>query len=203
MSLKQICNHPAQSLGYGEFTEEASGKWIRLREICEEIAEKQEKALIFTQFKEIIAPLFAFLTGLFKKEGLILHGETPVAKRSSLVDAFQQDQGPPFFILSLKAGGTGLNLTKASHVIHFDRWWNPAVENQATDRAYRIGQKNPVLVHQFVCRGTIEEKIDALIESKKEISKEVLEGGGEIPLTEMSNEQVMQMVSLDLQRAME
>jgi non-specific serine/threonine protein kinase len=202
MRLKQICNHPAQWLGFGEFSETESGKWSRLREICEAIAEKQEKVLIFTQFKEIIDPLFLFLTRLFGREGLVLHGDIPVSKRASLVDSFQQDRGPPFFLLSLKAGGTGLNLTRASHVIHFDRWWNPAVENQATDRAYRIGQKNPVLVHQFVCRGTIEEKIDALIESKKNLSKELLEGEGEISLTELSNEQVLQMVSLDLHRAM-
>ena len=201
MRLKQVCNHPAQWLGFGEFAEEASGKWSRLREICEAIAEKQEKVLIFTQFKEIIAPLFSFLTGLFGREGLILHGEIPVSKRAALVQRFQQDQGPPFFLLSLKAGGTGLNLTKATHVIHFDRWWNPAVENQATDRAYRIGQKHPVLVHQFICRGTIEEKIDALIESKKNLSKELLEGEGGVLLTEMSNEQVLQMVSLDIRRA--
>lgn len=200
--LKQICNHPAQWLGHGSFSAEESGKWIRLREICEEIAEKQDKVLIFTQFKEIINPLFAFLTGIFGRKGLVLHGDIAVSKRGALVEQFQQDLGPPFFLLSLKAGGTGLNLTKASHVIHFDRWWNPAVENQATDRAYRIGQKTPVLVHQFVCRGTIEEKIDALIESKKNLSKELLEGKEEISLTELSNEQVLQMVSLDIQRAM-
>jgi non-specific serine/threonine protein kinase len=202
MRFKQICNHPAQCLGFGEFNEEASGKWARLREICEGIVEKQEKVLVFTQFKEIIPPLFSFLSGLFGREGLILHGGTAISKRAALVEQFQKDLGPPFFLLSLKAGGTGLNLTKASHVIHFDRWWNPAVENQATDRAYRIGQKRPVLVHQFICRGTIEEKIDTLIESKKNLSKELLEGEGEISFTELSNEQVLQMVSLDIQRAM-
>ena len=202
MRFKQICNHPAQCLGFGEFDEGGSGKWVRLREICEDIADSQEKVLVFTQFKEIIPPLFSFLSGLFGREGLILHGGTAVPKRAALVEQFQQDLGPPFFLLSLKAGGTGLNLTKASHVIHFDRWWNPAVENQATDRAYRIGQKRSVLVHQFICRGTIEEKIDTLIESKKNLSKELLEGEGEISLTELSNEQVLQMVSLDIQRAM-
>lgn len=202
MRFKQICNHPAQCLGFGEYDEEESGKWGRLREICEDIAEKQEKVLIFTQFKEIIPPLFSFLSSIFGREGLILHGGTAILKRAALVEQFQQDLGPPFFLLSLKAGGTGLNLTKASHVIHFDRWWNPAVENQATDRAYRIGQKRSVLVHQFICCGTIEEKIDALIESKKNLSKELLEGEGEISLTELSNEQVLQMVSLDIQRAM-
>lgn len=200
--LKQICNHPSQWLGFGEYAEEESGKWSRLREICEEISDKQEKVLVFTQFKEIISPLYMLLTGLFGKEGLMLHGDIAVSKRAALVEKFQQDQGPPFFILSLKAGGTGLNLTKASHVIHFDRWWNPAVESQATDRAYRIGQTRPVLVHQFICQGTIEEKIDALIESKKNLSKELLEEGREISLTELSNDQVLQMVSLDIQRAM-
>ncbi len=202
MRLKQICNHPVQWLGVGEYEEGASGKWARLREICEAICEKQEKVLIFTQFKEIIAPLFAFLTKIFGQEGLMLHGGTAVSQRALLVEKFQTDPGCPFFLLSLKAGGTGLNLTRASHVIHFDRWWNPAVENQATDRAYRIGQKRSVLVHQFVCRGTIEEKIDLLIESKKNLSKELLEGSGEILFTELSNDQVIDLVSLDLSRAL-
>lgn len=202
MRLKQICNHPAQALGYGEYSEEASGKMVRLREICEIVAEKQERVLIFTQFTEIIPALFTYLTQIFKREGLTLHGGTAVAKRAQLVETFQKPQGPPFFILSLKAGGTGLNLTKASHVVHFDRWWNPAVESQATDRAYRIGQKNPVLVHQFICQGTVEEKIDTLIDSKKNLSKQLLEGDGEISLTELSNEQVLQLVSLDIHRAL-
>ena len=122
------------------------------------------------------------LTKVFGREGLVLHGATAIKKRGELVASFQEEQGPPFFVLSLKAGGTGLNLTRASHVIHFDRWWNPAVENQATDRAYRIGQKHPVLVHKFICRGTIEEKIDALIASKKILSKDMLEGGERISI---------------------
>ncbi len=202
MRLKQICNHPAQAQGFGEYKEESSGKMIRLAEICETIAEKQERVLIFTQFTEIIPALHSFLTKIFGREGLILHGGTPIGKRTALVETFQQNQGPPFFILSLKAGGTGLTLTKATHVIHFDRWWNPAVENQATDRAYRIGQKHPVLVHQFICQGTVEEKIDALIDSKKNLSKELLENTGDILLTELSNEQVVQMVSLDIHKAL-
>ncbi len=200
MKLKQICNHPAQCLGYGEYAEKSSGKWMRLREICEEISEKQEKVLIFTQFREIIPHLSHFLHQIFGQEGLMLHGDTPIAQRSELVTKFQEPRGAPFFVLSLKAGGTGLTLTRASHVIHFDRWWNPAVENQATDRAYRIGQKNPVLVHKFMCLGTIEEKIDAMISSKKALSQELLEGEGEISLTEMNNEQLLQLVSLDIQR---
>ena len=130
--------------------------------MCAELAERQERALVFTQFREIAAPLAHYLGGVFGRPGLVLHGGTAVSKRRDLVETFQRDDGPPFFVLSLKAGGTGLNLTAASHVIHFDRWWNPAVENQATDRAFRIGQKRNVVVHKFVCRGTVEEKIDAL-----------------------------------------
>ena len=144
------------------------------------IAAKQEKVLVFTQFREVTAPLAAFLGGVFGRPGLVLHGETAVKKRKELVQRFQEDESVPFFVLSLKAGGTGLNLTAASHVVHFDRWWNPAVENQATDRAFRIGQTKNVLVHKFVCRGTVEEKIDELIESKKQLSPELLEGGAEL-----------------------
>lgn len=202
LRFKQICNHPTQWLGYGEYQEKESGKFLRLREICEEIAAKQEKVLIFTQFREIIPELASFLSQIFGREGLILHGDTPIQKRTRLVEEFQREQGPPFFVLSLKAGGTGLNLTRASHVVHFDRWWNPAVENQATDRAYRIGQKHPVLVHKFICRGTIEEKIDALIASKKSLSQEILEGDSEISITELSNDELLHMFSLDIQRAL-
>jgi non-specific serine/threonine protein kinase len=163
MRLKQICNHPSQWLGDGEWAEEDSGKLARLREITEVIAAKQEKALVFTQFRETTAPLAAFLGAVFGRSGLVLHGETEVKKRKDLVRRFQEDDGVPFFVLSVKVGGAGLNLTAASHVIHFDRWWNPAVENQATDRAFRIGQTKNVLVHKFVCRGTVEEKIDEMM----------------------------------------
>lgn len=175
---------------------------MRLKELCEEIAAKQEKVLIFTQFREIIPAIADFLATIFGCYGLVLHGAVQVKQRAKLVEAFQQEQGPPFFVLSLKAGGTGLNLTSAAHVIHFDRWWNPAVENQATDRAYRIGQKKNVLVHKFICRGTIEEKIDELIESKKSLSNELLSGGAESLLTEMSNEELMRVVALDVNRAL-
>jgi SNF2 family DNA or RNA helicase len=202
LRFKQICNHPTQWLGYGGYDEEASGKFIRLKEICEEIAAKQEKVLIFTQFREIIPFLASHLAKIFGREGLTLHGGTDVKKRSELVANFQQEQGPPFFVLSLKAGGTGLTLTRAMHVVHFDRWWNPAVENQATDRAYRIGQKHPVLVHKFICRGTIEEKIDLIISSKTALSKETLEGGNEMVLTEMNNDELLSLVSLDIHRAL-
>ena len=134
------------------------------------IAAKQEKVLVFTQFREMTAPLAAFLGSVFGRPGLVLHGETAVGKRQALVRQFQEDERVPFFVLSLKAGGAGLNLTAASHVVHFDRWWNPAVENQATDRAFRIGQTKNVLVHKFVCRGTVEERIDQLIDSKRQLS---------------------------------
>ena len=203
MRFKQICNHPSQWLGDGGYAPEASGKFARLRELAEEIAERQEKALVFTQFREITDPLLAFLGDVFHRPGLVLHGGTAVAQRRKLVEAFQRDDGPPFFLLTVKAGGTGLNLTQAAHVIHFDRWWNPAVENQATDRAFRIGQKQNVLVHKFVCRGTIEERIDAVIEDKKSLSAELLEGGGEKLLTEMSNDELLRFVALDLNRATE
>ena len=201
MRFKQICNHPAQFVKDGNFSSTDSGKFLRLKEICEIISEKQEKVLVFTQFKEMTGPLADFLQSIFGKQGLILHGGTPVKKRPEMVEAFQKDDGPPYFVLSLKAGGTGLNLTAASHVIHFDRWWNPAVENQATDRAFRIGQKHNVLVHKFICKGTLEEKIDALIESKQNMSKEILEGADSAVLTELSNEELLKIVSLDINSA--
>jgi len=200
--FKQICNHPSQWLGDGAWAEGDSGKWARLRELGEVIAARQEKALVFTQFREVTAPLASFLGGVFGRPGLVLHGETEVKKRKDLVKRFQEDESVPFFVLSLKAGGSGLNLTAASHVIHFDRWWNPAVENQATDRAFRIGQTKNVLVHKFVCRGTVEEKIDDLIESKKQLSRDLLEGGAERNLTEMKDEELLRLVALDLNVAM-
>jgi SNF2 family DNA or RNA helicase len=201
MRLKQICNHPSQWLGDGAYDEAESGKFERLREIAEAIAGRQEKLLVFTQFKEIIAALEKLLASAFGRRGLVLHGETPVAKRKELVKTFQEDERTPFFVLSLKAGGSGLNLTGASHVVHFDRWWNPAVENQATDRAYRIGQKRNVLVPKFVCRGTIEAKIDLLIDSKRQLADDFLGSGGEINLTEMSNSELLRLVALDLDAA--
>src|SRR5881409_2439260 len=198
MRFKQICNHPAHWLGEGAWDEAGSGKLARLREIVEAVAAKQEKVLVFTQFREATEPLAAFLAGLFGRSGLVLHGSTPVRARGGLVRRFQEDATVPFFVLSLKAGGSGLNLTAASHVVHFDRWWNPAVEDQATDRAYRIGQHKNVLVHKLVCRGTVEERIDRLIQDKQAMVRGVLQGGGETLLTEMSDAELMTMVALDL-----
>ncbi|NNM85915.1 MAG: DEAD/DEAH box helicase [Phycisphaerales bacterium] len=201
MRFKQLCNHPAQWLANGDYDPAHSGKFHRLRDLCEEIAARQEKVLVFTQFREMTAPLATFLASIFGQNGLVLHGSTPVAERRSLVQRFQTADGPPFFVLSLKAGGVGLNLTAASHVIHFDRWWNPAVENQATDRAFRIGQRNNVLVHKFVCSGTLEERIDAMLDEKAALSREVIEGGSEKMLTEMSDQELLKLVSLDINRA--
>ena len=204
MRLKQICNHPSQWLGDGAWAEGDSGKFARLREITEEIAARQEKVLVFTQFKETTAPLAAFLAQVFGRPGVVLTGETAVAKRKDLVRQFQEDADVPFFVLSVKAGGAGLNLTAASHVVHFDRWWNPAVENQATDRAFRIGQTRNVLVHKFVCRGTVEDRIDQMIEQKKQLAGDFLAGGGgEMLLTEMKDDELLRLVKLDLNAAMQ
>ncbi|HKI17718.1 MAG TPA: DEAD/DEAH box helicase, partial [Isosphaeraceae bacterium] len=202
MKLKQICNHPAQLAGTGDYSPAHSGKFQRLAALCEELGERQEKALVFTQFREITGPLSQFLQGVFERPGLVLHGGTAVAQRRKLVESFQRDDGPPFFVLSLKAGGTGLNLTAACHVIHFDRWWNPAVENQATDRAFRIGQKRNVLVHKFVCRGTVEEKIDAMLVEKSSLAGDVIDGA-ETLLTEMSDAQLLDFVKLDVHKALD
>ncbi|HET8997966.1 MAG TPA: DEAD/DEAH box helicase [Acetobacteraceae bacterium] len=202
MRLKQICNHPSQWLNDNGWAEQDSGKFARLREIAEVVAARQQKMLVFTQFREMTAPLATFLNGVFGRPGLVLHGDTAVRNRRELVQRFQDDDGPPFFVLSLKAGGSGLTLTAASHVVHFDRWWNPAVENQATDRAFRIGQKQNVLVHKFVCGGTVEDTVDRLIESKRALSDELLAGGGEINLTELKDDELLQLVALDLNAAM-
>jgi non-specific serine/threonine protein kinase len=205
MRLKQICNHPSQWLGDDEWREPDSGKLRRLREIAEVIAARQEKVLVFTQFRETTGPLDRFLRTVFGRAGLVLHGETAVSKRQTLVETFQQDESVPYFVISLKAGGFGLNLTAASHVIHFDRWWNPAVENQATDRAFRIGQTKNVLVHKFLCRGTVEEKIDQLMDAKRQLSQELIDdpggAGGDVLLTELPNDELLKLVALDLRAA--
>ncbi len=199
MQMKQICNHPAQYLGEADFLPEQSGKLQRLLELAATIAARQEKLLVFSQFRELTGVLAERLAEVFGRPGLVLHGGTPVKQRQGLVRRFQAEQGPPFFVLSLKAGGTGLNLTAASHVIHFDRWWNPAVESQASDRAYRIGQTRNVVVHRLICRGTVEEKIDALIESKRELVGQLVEGPGPAALTELNDQELLALLALDVQ----
>ena len=201
MRLKQLCNHPDQFLDQKAFDPSESGKFLSLRNVCEPICERQEKVLVFTQFQSMCEPLAEFLESVFRRPGLVLHGGIAVAKRKDLVKKFQERDDVPFFVISVKAGGTGLNLTAASHVIHFDRWWNPAVENQATDRAYRIGQRRNVLVHKFVCKGTLEERIDQMIRDKQELADGVLGEGGEKLLTEMSDSELLKFVALDVSRA--
>ncbi len=198
MKFKQLCNHPDQYLGQDLYAEHESGKFQRLREICETIYEKRERVLVFTQFKEMTGPLSTFLASIFQRQGLILHGSVPVGKRKGLVEKFQGHEYVPYFVLSLKAGGVGLNLTAANHVIHFDRWWNPAVENQATDRAYRIGQHKNVMVHKFLTKGTIEEKIDKMLELKSKFSSEIVAASGENWLTEMDNEELFELFTWTL-----
>lgn len=197
MKLKQICNHPDQFLGQEGYVEGESGKFEMLKEICETIYEKHERVLIFTQFKEITEYLAQFLETIFHAKGYVLHGGTPVKERSKIVEAFQGEKYVPFLVLSVKAGGTGLNLTRANHVIHFDRWWNPAVENQATDRAFRIGQTKNVIVHKLVCRNTIEEKIDEIISGKLQLAQDVIGSGGENWITELGNEELINLLRLE------
>ncbi len=205
MRLKQICNHPAQYLGLADadYAATESGKFLRLAEICAPIADRQEKALVFTQFQTLCDPLAGWLAEVFGRPGVVLHGKVPVGRRKELVRRFQEDDDVPFFVISVKAGGTGLNLTAASHVVHFDRWWNPAVENQATDRAFRIGQKRNVLVHAFDCRGTLEERIDDMLREKQDLADRLLgpAAAGETLLTEMADDELLDLVSLDVSRA--
>ncbi len=195
--LKQICNHPAQFLGDGSPLPDRSGKLSRLAEMLEEVLAEGDRALIFTQFAEMGTLLQRHLTETFGREVLFLHGGVSGAMRTKMVERFQDSpNGPPLFILSLKAGGVGLNLTRANHVFHFDRWWNPAVENQATDRAFRIGQQKHVLVHKFISAGTVEEKIAAIIAGKQQLAEQVV-GTGEGWLTELSNDQLKALLTLD------
>jgi SNF2 family DNA or RNA helicase len=201
MQLKQICNHPALYLKGQSFDVKNSGKYLELQRLCEDIAAKQEKVLVFSQFQTMCEPLSQFMNEVFGRPGLVLTGKTSAKARGQLVSDFQQPFGPPFFVISVKAGGTGLNLTEACHVVHFDRWWNPAVEDQATDRAFRIGQVRNVLVHKFVTSGTLEERIDDLIQSKKQISRDMFDDSGEVNLTEMSDDELLRFVSLDINKA--
>ncbi|NLY02868.1 MAG: DEAD/DEAH box helicase [Rhodopirellula sp.] len=193
--LKQVCNHPAQFLGDNSEIPGRSGKLARLTEMLEEALEVGDRALIFSQFTEMGEILRRHIEATFGREVLFLHGGVPKRRRDTMVERFQTEDGPAVFLLSLKAGGTGLNLTRANHVFHFDRWWNPAVENQATDRAFRIGQKQNVQVHKFICAGTFEERIDRMIESKREIAEQVV-GVGEGWLTELSSRELKQIFAL-------
>jgi non-specific serine/threonine protein kinase len=201
LQLKQICDHPSLYLKGKEFAPNESGKFAELQRLCENVIAKQEKVLVFSQFQTLCEPLSQFLSSVFGRPGLVLTGKTSAKARGNLVDEFQKPFGPPFFVISVKAGGTGLNLTQACHVVHFDRWWNPAVEDQATDRAFRIGQQRNVLVHKFVTAGTLEERIDDLIRSKKQLSSEIFDESGEVNLTEMSDDQLLRFISLDINKA--
>ncbi|MCH4035813.1 MAG: DEAD/DEAH box helicase [Lachnospiraceae bacterium] len=194
--LKQICNHPDQYLGQSAYDPAESGKFRRLGEICQKIYERRERVLVFTQYREITPYLASNLEEVFGLPGLVIHGGVPSAKRQQLVDQFNGEEYVPFMVLSVKAAGTGLNLTAANHVIHFDRWWNPAVENQATDRAFRIGQTKNVVVHKFVAAGTIEEKIDQLINDKKELAENVI-GSGENWLTKLDDRALLNLMRLE------
>lgn len=197
LHLKQICNHPDQYLGSEEYSPSQSGKFELLKQLAQTISEKRERVLVFTQFRELTEYLDGFLAEIFRRKGGVIHGGVSVKRRNEIVEHFQSESYVPYLVLSVKAGGTGLNLTKANHVIHFDRWWNPSVENQATDRAFRIGQDKNVMVHKFVCKGSVEEKIDALISSKKELAENVIGAGGENWITEMSNDELINLLRLD------
>jgi SNF2 family DNA or RNA helicase len=196
MKLKQLCNHPALFLHDHSELEGRSGKLQRLVEMLEEVLAEEDKALIFTQFTEMGDALQEYLASKFRCDILYLHGSVPQKKRDRLVSLFQgSSNGPPLFIVSIRAGGTGLNLTRANHVFHFDRWWNPAVEDQATDRTFRIGQTRKVQVHKFICAGTFEEQIDQLIERKKALAESII-GAGENWITELSNAELRKMITL-------
>lgn len=194
--LKQICNHPAHFLREQALTEHRSGKLIRLMEMMEEIVDQGERILVFTQYATMAELLKSFVEKQWRQEVLLLHGRVPKKERDEMIVRFQeQDNAPRIFILSLKTGGYGLNLTRANHVFHFDRWWNPAVENQATDRAYRIGQEKNVQVHKFICAGTLEERIDQMMESKQSLAASVI-GKGERWITEMSTDDLRSILLL-------
>jgi SNF2 family DNA or RNA helicase len=198
--LKQICNHPALALKEGQVANgfaSRSGKLLRLEEILEEVIEAGDRALLFTQFAEWGHLLKAYLEQRWRQDVPFLHGGSSKTDRQAMVDRFQEDpRGPQLFLLSLKAGGVGLNLTRASHVFHIDRWWNPAVENQATDRAYRIGQTNRVLVHKFITSGSVEEKIDRMIEEKSKLAADIV-GSGEEWLGGLDVGQLRDLVALE------
>ncbi|HEU5356068.1 MAG TPA: helicase-related protein, partial [Actinocrinis sp.] len=193
--LKQICNHPAHFLKDGSRLPGRSGKLARVEELCDEVLAAGEKALLFTQYAEFGTMLRAHLAERFGREVAFLHGGVPRRARDEMVLRFERPDGPPLFVLSLKAGGVGLNLTAANHVIHVDRWWNPAVENQATDRAFRIGQRRDVQVRKLMCAGTLEERIDQVIEEKQDLADRIV-GTGEGWLTELSVAELRDVIRL-------
>jgi non-specific serine/threonine protein kinase len=196
LRLKQVCNHPAQFLGDGSALPGRSGKLERAGEILDEVLDSGERALVFTQFSEMGSLLVEYLSAHLGCRISYLHGGVPRRQRDDMVAEFQDPAiDVPIMVLSLKAGGTGLNLTAANHVIHFDRWWNPAVENQATDRAFRIGQRKDVLVRKLVCAGTLEDRIDQLIASKRDLAERVV-GAGEGWLTELSTDDLADVLRL-------
>jgi len=195
--LKQICNHPVQFLRDNSPLENRSGKLRRLVDLLEEIQEAREYCLIFTQYREMGEMLQSWLQQYFAREIFLLHGGVPRKKRDEMVDIFQNSpEAPQIFILSLKAGGTGLTLTRANHVIHYDRWWNPAVENQATDRAFRIGQKKNVQVHTFLVPGTLEERIEILLERKRNLAEKIV-GTDNLWLGNLSDRELQDLLRLD------
>jgi SNF2 family DNA or RNA helicase len=195
LKLKQVCNHPAQLLGDGSALPGRSGKVAHLEEMLDEVLSDGDRALVFTQFAEMGKLLQAHLQKRLVRPVPFLHGGTSMKVRDAMVAGFQAEDGQPVLLISLKAGGTGLNLTAANHVVHFDRWWNPAVEDQATDRAFRIGQKRNVQVRKFICAGTLEERIDAMIEDKKDLAGRIV-GAGEAWLTELSTAELRKLVAL-------
>jgi SNF2 family DNA or RNA helicase len=193
--LKQVCNHPAHLLKDGSHLAGRSGKLTRLEQLGEEILAEGEKALLFTQYSEFGTMLQPYLERRLGRPVLWLHGGLPKKTRDRLVDRFQNDDEPMLFLLSIKAGGVGLNLTAATHVVHMDRWWNPAVEDQATDRAYRIGQRRNVQVRKLICAGTLEERVDEMIERKKALAERVV-GTGEDWLTDLSTDELRDVFRL-------
>jgi SNF2 family DNA or RNA helicase len=195
--LKQVCNHPAQLLGDGSRLTGRSGKLERLVEMLDEVLATDGRALVFSQFAAMGRLIRRHLEDRFGREALFLHGGVRKSERDAMVQRFQAGDAP-IFVLSLKAGGTGLNLTAANHVFHFDRWWNPAVEAQATDRAYRIGQRRDVQVHKFICAGTLEDRIDEIIEGKRRIAGSVV-GAGEAWLTKLSNRELRDVLALRIE----
>jgi SNF2 family DNA or RNA helicase len=197
MRLKQICNHPAHALGDGSRLAGRSGKLTRFDELVTELLDADERALVFTQFREMGELLRTHVNDQFHFDPPFLHGGVSRTGRDRMVDAFQDRSGPPLLLVSLKAGGTGLNLTAASQVIHYDRWWNPAVEDQATDRAWRIGQDRTVNVHKLVCEGTVEERIGVIIDDKRKLAESVV-GTGEAWLSELSTDELRDLVVLEM-----